>query len=355
MSNINNHNHLPAMPVNAELDNDNGPASNEDIRKYVADSAQQMSFRCLFPQQVHDRLWHLFKMSVRFTQREMEQDLNFAPLAVAREFPKRNTVPCTTLTEKKWAVCIAAEKVKIVAAQRKLAAERLQFEAEKNIIRAGQKVPGLIVRRPAMISISEQQRGPLTTPTSENQDPSATREPQIRSKHEDTPNTALNQSVKRSRSDMEAGPNKTGNTLQQVRHSEPAKPAPVNITLLEGCVRMTVKVVDLLILKHPHNTVPRPKQHDPNVSTPVITSIISNPASFQRETNIDCETGAHSSVRVLQTDVFVPTRHGCIWVCKDGQTGLLSFVWREVWEKIEGGHRERCQAVGRGLNRVLES
>ncbi|KHE85152.1 hypothetical protein GE21DRAFT_1307952 [Neurospora crassa] len=272
MSNINNHNHLPAMPVNAGLDNDNGPASNEDIQKYVADSAQQMSFRCLFPQEVHDRMWQLFKMTVRFTQREMEQDLNSAPLAVAREFPKRNTVPCTEekimkLRRQELAMqrqCVAADKTKIVAAQRKLAAERLQFEAEKNIIRAGQK-----------------QRVPPTIPTSKNQDPSATREPQIRSKnvqHEDTPDTALSRNLKRSRSDMEGALDQTSNTstLQHVRHSELAKPAPINITLLEGCVRTTAKVVDLLILKHPHNTVSRPKQRDPNVSAPLITSIISS-------------------------------------------------------------------------------
>lgn len=210
MSNTNNHNQLPAMPVNAGLDNDNGRVSNEDIRKYVADSAQQMSFRCLFPQEVHDRMWQLFRMTVRFTQREMEQDLSFAPLAVAREFLKKEH-HAYVLDREKWATeerimglrrqelaierqCIAAEKAKIVAVQRKLAAERLQFEAEKNIIRAGQKVPGLIARRPAMISISEQQRMPPTIPTSENQDPSATREPQIRSKvsaHSATPIIAV--------------------------------------------------------------------------------------------------------------------------------------------------------------------
>ncbi|EGZ72635.1 hypothetical protein NEUTE2DRAFT_62649 [Neurospora tetrasperma FGSC 2509] len=352
-TNTNNHNQLPAMPVNAGLDNDNGRVSNEDIRKYVADSAQQMSFRCLFPQEVHDRMWQLFKMAVRFTQREMEQDLSFAPLAVAREFLKKER-HAYALDREKWATeerimglrrqelaierqCIAAEKAKIVAAQRKLAAERLQFEAKKNIIRAGQKVPGLITRRPAMIPIQEQQREPLTIATSKEKDHSGTREPQIRSKHEDTPDTALSRNLKRSRSDMEAAPDKTSNTLQQVRHSEPTKPAPINITLLEGCVRTTAKVVDLLILKQPHDIVSRPKQRDPNVSAPLITSIISS---------LFAKGNEHRLRNWRAFELCVPTRHGCIWVCKDGRTGLLSFVWREVWEKMEGGHRERCQVVG---------
>lgn len=167
---------------------------------------------------------------------------------------------------------------------------------------------------------------------------------------------------------MEAAPDKTSNTstLQQVRHPKPAKPAPINITLLKGCVRTTAKVVDLLILQHPHDTVSRPKQRDPNISTPVITSIISslfakgnehrlrNWRAFEREGAPDrwyCwlsvldpdhgdttlrETSTCRCEKLGNVAVFVPIWYGCIWVCKDGLTGLLSFVWRDVWEKLEG-------------------
>ncbi|EAA33739.1 hypothetical protein NCU07595 [Neurospora crassa OR74A] len=301
MSNTNNHNQLPAMPVNAGLDNDDGRVSNEDIRKYVADSAQQMSFRCLFPQEVHDRMWQLFKMTVRFTQREMEQDLSFAPLAVTREFLKKEH-HAYVLDREKWATeerimglrrqelaierqCIAAEKAELNDQKRKLAAERLQLEAKKKIARAGLEV--LVVTVPPVMSFPEQRsllvdrRVPVAiSSTSQEKDVEVHIEHEPGPHNENAQDTLTTQKQAHKRTRSQAGLDENLDLPlplphQNVKYFEPGKPTPVAITQLEACVSTTTKVVDLHILKRPYVMV-RPSQPDPNIHTPLITSVLSS-------------------------------------------------------------------------------
>lgn len=52
----------------------------------------------------------------------------------------------------------------------------------------------------------------------------------------------------------------------------------------------------------------------------------------------------------------VPKHEGCVWVRKDGETGLLSFVWREIWRKTERGEKsedEVKEIEGKGVRMYL--
>ncbi|KAK3399578.1 hypothetical protein B0T20DRAFT_477421 [Sordaria brevicollis] len=378
------------MPDVAALD-ETLPINKEDIDKAVWLMSYNLPGRVSTPWGVQRVLWVFFKNVVIFMKRQMREEFRLAPLAVTREFLQKEHLHYAhdreawkeerrELDRKKEELEmkgreLAAREAKLVREKRRLAVERIQLETEKKLVRAGLDVPVVTIPRlPNVPPSTKRRKAAHARSASLDVDVRDKQEP--KEKNEIPAHLDIAQPLPqlphrgRKRTRSQAGLDEPQGQLQYAGPFLPRKPIPSTLTPLESSIRTTSKVVDMHILKQPF-TPTFTNRSDPNVDSTQITAILSsllNPNNshrlrywrkFEREAPADtwfCWYGAmnvgyankvvnerwHCSCEKLFTLGHTLAIHsGCVWVKRDGETGLLSFVWKEVWEKIEREKRQQ--------------